>query len=71
MKKRPVFSKEILESGLSVEEVDEREKYYILYFNSFSDVNPKGLNLTLGGHNCHSASLETRKKIGEANSRRV
>lgn len=71
MKKHPDFTKEIVEDNLTEENVDEKEKFYIEKFNSFSDNNPKGLNLTVGGHYQHYRSKETRQKIAEANSRRI
>lgn len=39
------FSKEILESGLTMEQAGEKEKYYIEKFNSFAS----GLNSSVGG----------------------
>lgn len=52
---------EILESGLTMEQACEREKYYIALYDS---ANPqKGYNISLGG-GAHSES--TKRKIGNA-----
>lgn len=54
------FTHEILENNLSEEEVDEREQYWIRYFNS--DDREIGYNLTKGGE-AGSLSEETKEKM--------
>jgi len=44
------FSVEILEEDIPVEQIDEKEQYYIQKYNTFYKNNPKfGYNITLGG----------------------
>lgn len=73
MVKYPEFSKEILRDGLTSEEVDDFEKYYIKMYNSYRENNKKGLNLTLGGVGKIGcvASNSTRKKIGAVSAKRT
>ena len=60
------FTAEILEECHTSEELDERERYYIAFFNT---VTPNGYNLTDGSNHC-TASEETRRKQSEAAKRR-
>lgn len=60
------FSIEIIEECPSIEDTNEREKYWIKYYDSLS---PNGYNLTTGGYHC-KMSLETRIKIGKASKGR-
>lgn len=55
------FTHEILETELSVDEANEREKYYIQKYDSYNN----GYNSTLGGEGRlgNKQSLETRKKM--------
>lgn len=64
------FEHIILETGLSAEEANERERYYIKYYNS---LEPNGYNLTAGGDGSlsHTTSRETKEKIGRANGKEV
>lgn len=50
----------------SIEQLNNREKFWIVKFNSFVDNNVKGMNLTEGGDN-GAISIETRNKISEKN----
>lgn len=44
------FSVEILEEDIPIEQIDEKEQYYIQKYNTFYKNNPKfGYNMTLGG----------------------
>ena len=54
------FEFSIIDTATSIQELNEKEKYYINLFNSY-DRNI-GYNIELGGNNC-SASEETRKKM--------
>lgn len=49
MKKHPEFSIEILEEVSSIDELNEKERFYVKLYNSFYKNNQKGLNLTMGG----------------------
>ena len=64
------FDHEILETGLSLEQANEREQYWIRFYNSLT---PNGYNLTIGGDGGqgHTLSEETKKLIGQKNSRPV
>ena len=64
------FEHIILETGLSAEEANERERYYIKYYNS---LEPNGYNLTAGGDGSlsHTTSQKTKEKIGRANGKEV
>lgn len=53
------FTHEILEDGLTLEEANEREEYYISFYNSLL---PNGYNLRSGGNNS-KMSEETCKKM--------
>jgi group I intron endonuclease len=54
------FIVEILEHNIPIEKLNEREIYYIAYFNSIS---PNGYNLTFGGDSKNNISNETRQKM--------
>lgn len=60
------FTHEILETGLTKEEADEREIYYIKLYRS-NDQN-LGYNIREGGHNCGTLSPEGREKIVRCSS---
>lgn len=62
------FKIEIIETNISEELIDEREKYYIEYFNTFY-LNNQGYNMTLGGQGVHgyTFSEETKQLISESN----
>lgn len=53
----------------SIEQLNEKEIYYIKFFNCFN--TPHGLNLTPGGDGCAEWSDESKQKIGDANSKRI
>lgn len=53
----------IIEYCLNNEEMNEREKYWIKYFNS---IDPNGYNLTSGGEGLKNISDKTRKKLSES-----
>jgi group I intron endonuclease len=59
------FDCEIIEYCLTDNELNERETYWIKYFNSLV---PNGYNLTLGGEGLKGASEQTRRKLSEAKS---
>lgn len=52
----------VLEKNLSVESVNEREKYWIAFFDC---MNPKGYNQNSGGQDHHEISETTRKKLSK------
>lgn len=56
------FDHFILETGLTLEQANEKEYYYIKLYNSYKN----GYNMTLGGKNCKKTE-EHKKKISEAN----
>lgn len=56
------FVGEILEDGLTLEQANEREQYWISQLNTIA---PNGFNLAVGGDN-HTAHQLTRQKISEA-----
>ena len=58
------FSHEILETVSSIDEADEREKYWIAYYHTWVfDKNRAGYNMTKGGSGNRSiCTEETRKK---------
>jgi len=56
------FNEEILESGLTLEEANDREEYWICKENT---IFPFGYNLHTGGNN-HKCSEETKQKMREA-----
>ena len=58
------FEHEILEDGLTLDEANEKEKYYIQFYNSFGE---NGYNLTFGGDvtSGHKPSLEARQSSSE------
>lgn len=59
------FKYEVVESGLTATEADEREKYWISYYNSC--YKEYGYNISSGGQNKKGEVLpETRKKLSEA-----
>lgn len=66
------FKHEVLESGLSYKEAQEREKYYIALNNA--TIPSKGYNLSLGGKSTFQGlrhSEETRKKMADAQRGKV
>lgn len=65
MNKYPDFMKDIIEENISENNIDDKEKYYIEFFNSFHDINPKGLNLTQGGNGSKKMSKLACKKLSE------
>lgn len=60
------FTHEILETGLTKEEADEKEIYYIKKYKS--NERGYGYNIREGGHNCGTLSPEGRAKIVECSS---
>lgn len=58
------FTHEILESGLSPEEANEKERYYIKLYRSRSNEN--GYNIESGGCTQFALGEETKRKISEA-----
>jgi hypothetical protein len=52
------------------EELDEKEKYWIRFYDTFNNKN-KGYNLTSGGEHNKSYSDETRKKISIGNKGKI
>lgn len=59
------FSFEIIEDNISnKQELDDKERYYIKYFESL--VSQKGYNIELGGNGPGKHSEETKRKIGES-----
>lgn len=58
------FKFEIIDSANSIEELNEKEIYYIKLYDSCID-NNKGYNLDKGGKNGRKSD-ETKRKIGEA-----
>lgn len=57
------FTHEILECGLTAQEANEKEKYYIKYYNS--DKKGYGYNLTSGGEN-KVYNQDSRNKMSES-----
>lgn len=55
------FSREVLEVCDTQEQLNERERYWIAYFDCIA---PKGYNLTEGGEGGFHHTPETRAKIG-------
>ena len=60
------FAHEILETGLTKEEADAKEIYYIKKFRS--NERGYGYNIREGGHNCGTLSPEGRAKIVRCSS---
>lgn len=60
------FKVEIIDTANSKEELDEKEIYWIRFYNCIS---PKGYNLTFGGEGTvgYHLSKETKEKISNAN----
>jgi len=68
MIKHPIFSQEIIENNLTEDNIDDREIYWISYYNSYWYDNPEfGLNLTKGGQGNHGYkhTLESRERMSE------
>lgn len=64
----------IIDRAESLDELNEKEKYWISYYNSYIHLkNSNGYNMTLGGNSTlgWKPSEETKKKIGEANRKRM
>lgn len=62
---------EIIEEVVSLQELNEREKYWIAYYNSYIHAsNSNGYNVLLGGssHLGYIPSEETKKKISDSGS---
>ena len=59
------FEHIILEDSLSIEEADQKEKYYIEKYNTLN--RDYGYNLKSGGNNSYVLSTETRQKIKKSN----
>lgn len=55
------FEHVILEDSLSIEEADQKEKYYIEKYNTLN--RDYGYNLKSGGNSGYVLSVETRQKI--------
>ncbi len=55
------FTIELLEDNIPIEEIDQREKYYIDYYNTFTN----GYNMTTGGQGVHGYrhTNNTKQKI--------
>jgi group I intron endonuclease len=62
------FEFKVIETNISEELIDEREKYYIKYYNTFY-LNGQGYNMTEGGQGIHGYvhTDETRSRIKESN----
>lgn len=60
------FTHEILETGLTKEQADEKEIYYIKLYKSTEQDH--GYNIREGGHNCGTLSPEGREKIRRCSS---
>lgn len=58
------FKHEILEDQVPIENINEKEKYWIHFYQSNN--RDFGYNIEDGGHSYRSFSEETRKKISEA-----
>lgn len=63
------FKIEIIDTATSKEDLDEKEMYWIQFYNCIA---PKGYNLTLGGEGTvgYHLSEETKEKISNANKGR-
>lgn len=59
------FNFHLIETHDLISDTNEAEEFFISYFNSAN--NNFGYNIKLGGNN-HKMSIETKKKIGMANS---
>lgn len=59
----PNFKYEVLEDGLTKEEAEVREQYWIEKENS---IYPFGYNLEAGGKEGHSVNDDTKKKMSES-----
>lgn len=59
------FEHVILEDSLSIEEADQKEKYYIEKYNTLN--RDYGYNLKSGGNSSYVLSAETRQKIKKSN----
>lgn len=59
------FEHVILEDSLSIEEADQKEKYYIEKYNTLN--RDYGYNLKSGGNSGYVLSAETRQKIKKSN----
>lgn len=60
---------EVIDHASTMEELNEKEKYWIKFFNSYINTeNSNGYNMTLGGNSTVGwvPSAETRKKISES-----
>jgi group I intron endonuclease len=60
---------EIIDEAFSLEELNEKEKYWISFFNSYINaINSNGYNMTLGGNSTLGwiPSEETKKKISSS-----
>ena len=57
---------EILEEGLTLEEANERERFYIALYDSSNPVH--GYNVDLGGDNLGSFSESHKEKLRQSNS---
>ena len=64
------FSWEIIDYADSLEELDNKEIYWIDYYGSFNDKN-KGYNSTSGGESSKRLSDETKEKIGNAHKGKI
>lgn len=62
------FEFKVIENGIPEELVDEREQYYIKYYNTFY-LNGQGYNMTEGGQGIHGYlhSDDTKQRIKESN----
>lgn len=66
MQKHPIFESSIIEDNISENDIDNREIYWIKYYNSFYKNNKLGLNLTTGGESRKILSEESRYKMSIA-----
>ena len=57
------FEFSIIESNIEYERLNELEEYYIYFYNSFTDSNKSGYNLTKGGQKNRGISESTKEKI--------
>ena len=61
------FTREILEENLTLEEANEKEAYYISYYNSIED----GYNLKTGGLNCEYSQASKDKMSQSCKSKKA
>lgn len=64
---RDAFKTELIEENIPEDQIDEKEIYYIAFFDTYY-LNKKGYNMTLGGQGIHGYKFtyRDRQKISEA-----